>query len=324
MVLCFGEILLRFEANLKSNSAFTSIGGAELNVAASLAKWNVPTKYISALPNNFISEEIVQLLNKKKINCSQLIYKGNRIGSYYLSQHNDIKSGAVVYDREHSSFANLKLADIDLANIFTNVHWFHITAITPALSENHVGILEALLKKAKEKNITVSIDLNYRNKLWHYTEKPYLFMDVLLPYCQVVMGNIWAVEALLNIPSTIKTSDGKTNEALVNAGKISMQALLNKYTNIHTIAFTYRLSKSYFALIFKNEEYSLTKPMHLNKVVDKVGSGDSFMAGLIYGCIKKWQPQHIINFACGAAISKMQVKGDFNTTAKTKIAQLCK
>lgn len=286
------------------------IGGAELNVATALSNWKVPVKYCSALPVNFLSQDIIEELEAKNIDTSPIHFSGNRIGVYYLQQGADLKKVDVIYDRSNSSFSELRTGMINWDEVLNDCSWFHFSAISPALSEETVAICLEALKAASAKGLTISIDLNYRSKLWQYGKKPEEMMPALLKYCHVVMGNIWAAESLLGIRSTILTSTGKSTEELIAGAVESMTNLQKNYPSVKTVAYTFRLEEMYFAAMLHNNEFYLSKEYLQKDAVDRVGSGDCFMAGLIYGIHNNNLSEDIINFSAAAAVGKMQEKGD--------------
>lgn len=315
-VLCFGELLLRFSPVLdgewlsKKTMPFY-IGGAELNVAQALAKWNIPVQYFTALPDNYMSKEIIEQLKNNNIDTSAITLCGSRIGSYYLPQGADLGSDGVIYDRSYSSFSALQPGMIDWNELFNGCSWFHLSAINPALNENIAAVCTEALQAASAKNITVSIDLNYRSKLWQYGKNPTDVMPGLFEYCNVAMGNIWAAESLLGIPSPIKESAGKKRDELINAATESIQQLQKQYSRLTTMAYTFRTTDNYFAVLQHESEQSISADYQLNNVVDKAGSGDCFMGGIIYGLINKKPTHQIIDFASAVASGKLYEKGDF-------------
>ncbi len=323
MILCFGEILLRIQPSLKNATANIYIGGAEANVAASLAHWDLPVEYVSCLPQHELGQAVVTELQTLRIGCNRMLYGGDRIGTYYLQQGADMKSSSVIYDRAHSAFANLKPGSIDWQSMLKDVHWLHWSAITPAIAVHHPAIMEELLFAAKQKGITVSVDLNYRAKLWQYCRRPAQFMQPLMQYCDVVMGNLWAVESLLEIPSSQPTSEGQSQQALLEAAGQSMLQLHSTYPQIQAMAYTFRMADSYWAVLQHGPEMTTSATHSLATVIDKVGTGDSFMAGLILGLQQpSWSNQQCIDFAAAAAVSKFAVPGDFNTTPLTTIQSM--
>jgi len=312
-VFCFGELLLRMSpepgAWIDQASMPVYIGGAELNAATALAKWNIPVRYCTALPDHYLSRDIVEKLKEKKISTA-INFSGERIGIYYLAQGTDLKHAGVIYDRAHSSFAELKPGMIDWNKALQGCDWFHFSAISPALTEQSAAVCREGLEAASVKGLTISVDLNYRSKLWQYGKPPMMIMPALVKYCHVVMGNIWAAESLLGIEAPIKESTGKSKEQLIEAAGLSMKKIHENYPNVQTMAYTFRLNQSYYAIIQHGAEMKVSREFEMKNIVDKVGSGDCFMAGLIYGLYHKHQPQEIIDYAAAAAIGKLQEKGD--------------
>ena len=314
-VFCFGELMLKLSPELggkwiHDEVITTHIGGAELNVAIALANWDLPVKYCTALPDNYLAKEICDQLAKKNIDISAINFSGNRIGVYYLPKGAELKSAGVIYDRAYSSFGELKPGMIDWNDVLKDCRWFHFTAISPALNENVVAVCKEALEVVAAKKITISVDLNYRAKLWQYGKKPVDVMPGLVKYCNVIMGNLWAVESLLGIGSTIKESDGKTKEQLVEATGKSMLQVHKQYPKAEAFAYTFRLDKEYFGVLQHGPKMAISKTFAIENVVDKAGSGDCFMGGLIYGLINDLSPDEIINFAAAAAVGKLSEKGD--------------
>lgn len=314
-VFCFGELLLRMSPELNRQWIHDAhipvyVGGAELNAATALSKWNVPAKYCTALPDNYLSKEIIEEIQSKKIDTSAIHLSGNRIGIYYLPQGADLKNAGVIYDRAHSSFAELKPGMINWDEALKDCSWFHFSAISPALTGNVAAVCKEALEAASSKDLKISVDLNYRAKLWQYGKKPPEIMPELVQYCNVVMGNIWAAESLLGIASPIKESKGRSKEELIDAAGKSMLAIHHAYPKVMTMAYTFRLDEMYFAVLQHGPSMAVSKEFPLLNIVDKVGSGDCFMGGLIYGLYNQHAPQAIIDFAAAAAVGKMGEKGD--------------
>ncbi len=324
-VCCFGEILLRLapaEDWLTKSALPFFIGGAELNVAIALSNWQTPVQYISAAPNNYLTADIVASLGKKNVDCSQMILTGERLGIYYLPIGSELKNAGVVYDRNYSSFAGLQTGTILWNSILKHCAWLHISAISPALNMQVAAVCLEAAKAANAMGITVSIDLNYRSKLWQYGQHPHQVMPAIMQYCNVVMGNIWAVESLLGIPSPIQSSEGKTITTLLSEGRYNIQRLLDTYQNIQQVAYTFRLNDSYTGLL-QNRLQSVHSATHkIITVADKVGSGDCFMAGLIYGLYNSLPMQKIIDFAAAAAVGKLQEAGDATSQQLSDVAKI--
>jgi 2-dehydro-3-deoxygluconokinase len=314
-VFCFGELLLRMSPEIKGGWMHrvmmpVYLGGAELNVASALAKWEIPVKYGTALPDHYLSREIIEALQVKNIDTSAIHLSGNRIGIYFMPRGSDLKSAEVIYDRAHSSFASLKPGTLNWDELLKDCSWFHWTAISPALNENIAAVCKEALEAARAKGLKISVDLNYRSKLWQYHKQPPEVMAALVKYCDVVMGNVWAAENLLNIPSSIKESAGKTKDELIAAAGASMKQIHIAYPGVQSIAYTFRLQQTYFALLQLGAQMVVSKEFSLGEVVDKAGSGDCFMGGLIYGLSNNHRLQDIVDFAAAAAVGKMKETGD--------------
>lgn len=314
-VFCFGELLLRYSPALNRQwipdaGMPVFIGGAELNVATALTNWLIPVKYGTALPDHAMGKEIVQELDQNNIDVSAILLQGNRIGTYYLPQGADLKKGDVIYDRAGSSFGDLKPGMIDWNEVLQDCGWFHFSAISPALSEDVAAVCKEALEAATAKGLTISVDLNYRAKLWQYNQLPTQVMPALVQHCHVIMGNIWAAEILLGIKSGINGSDGKSRDELVNAAGASMRQLHRQYPNATTFAYTFRMPDDYWAVLQHGKEMVISKQFVISDVIDKAGSGDCFMAGLIYGLYNQHPPRDIIDYAASAAVGKLQEKGD--------------
>jgi 2-dehydro-3-deoxygluconokinase len=286
------------------------LGGAELNVATALAKWDIPVKYGTAMPSHFLTDQIIGHLSKKNIDTSAIQFSGNRIGCFYLETGMDMKNAAVVYDRAYSSFAEIKKGSIDWKEVLKDVHWFHFSAISVSLTENATDVCIEALIAATELGIPISVDLNYRAKLWQYGKTPIEVMSQLVKYCSVLMGNLWAVEDMLGISSSISSSVGSSNEELVKAAHKSMTTLKEQFPLLNTMAYTFRLTDSYFGLMYNKNNFYTSSTYQMNEVKNIVGTGDCFMAGLIYGIRHQNTPEEIINFAAAAAVGKLYELGD--------------
>ncbi len=331
-VLCFGELLLRMPpANggewLRVNQMPVFVGGAELNVATALAIWNVPVKYCTALPDNIISKDIMEYLEQKSIDTSPVIYAGERIGLYYLKQGADMKSDENVFDRKYSSFSTLATGVVDWDAIFEDVSWFHFSAIAPAVSESAAALCAEALAAAHKKNITISVDLNNRALLWKYGKLPVDVMPQLVAYCDVVMGNIWAANTLLGIEVDDTVHTGSTQAKYLAHASATTKNIFEKFPRCKWVANTFRFDGvenniEYYAALDTKEQQSVSPVFKTNTVVEKVGSGDCFMAGLIYGILSKHQPKEIISFAAAAAFGKLQELGDATKNTVEQIQKI--
>ncbi len=315
-----GELLLRLSPSPKDgradkNPMLLFVGGAEANVATALAGWNIPVTYCTVLPDNFMSQYVIQYLQRKKIDTSPILFSGNRIGLYYLETGADIKGG-VVYDRDRSSFSELKRGMINWDQIFEGISWFHFTAISPAINESVADVCLEALEAASKRNITISVDLNYRSKLWKYGKQPFEVMPQLVQYCDVIMGNIWSANTLLGTVIDEQIHDKKTKKAYTDHAEATSREIMQKFPKCKVVANTFRFDSAndhifYYTTLLINGKAYISNEFTCAGVVDRSGSGDCFMAGLIYGLLTNPdQPQELLNYATAAAFGKLQEQGD--------------
>jgi len=317
-VLCFGELLLRISPAVSEESekqpVLVYVGGAEANVATALAGWEVPVKYCTVLPDNFMAKHMLHYLEYHNIYTSSVLFSGNRIGLYYLERGADLK-GSMVYDREHSSFSELKPGMIDWDRVLHDVSWFNFSAISPALNENVAKVCLEAVEAASKKNITISVDLNYRSRLWKYGKKPHEVMPALVEYCDVIMGNIWSANTLLGIDIDEHIHDKRSKHAYLEHAEISSKAIIKKFPKCKTVANTFRFDSKendilYYTCLYMDGKQYHSPEFTCHGVIDRSGSGDCFMAGLIYGLYNQHAPQELLNYASAAAFGKLQEFGD--------------
>lgn len=327
-VLTFGELLLRISPDsdstwLKENKVLFYPGGAEANVASALGIWGIPVSYLTALPNNFITRQLANHFTKIGIDVSLFKYEGNRLGLYYLSEGKDLKNAEVIYDREGSSFAQIKPKSIDWLKIFEGVSWFHFSAICPALNAIAAEVCLEALKIADELKINISLDLNYRAKLWQYGKDSLEVMPELTKYCTLVMGNIWSIHKMLGIPITVSLEGKSNKEAFLEQARLTSLQLIKEFPKCRTVANTFRLQDSsetrYFGTLLHEKEMFHSNEYHTIEKVHSIGTGDCFMAGLIYGFYQAYNMQEIIDFAAAAAFDKFFSSGDATNSSVEKI-----
>jgi len=315
-ILCFGELLLHFVPDSEGNWLNEQVmkiflGGAEYNVASALAQWQNPVKLLSALPENFIGNHLeIQLQNK---GIEVLAEKNNgRIGTFYLSSDGDMQNASVVYDRSPSVFTQSDFSEFSFDEIFSEVKWLHISTITPALSENAYQKCIDLMSEAAKRNITVSLDLNYRAALWQ-GRNPSELVRKMMPFVNVLMGNIWSIQQFLEIPIEYELNENFDDENLLKQAEKSALEIQKQYPNVELIANTFRFTKgekvNYYATLFTNQ-LLVSEQYYSDKILERVGSGDSFMAALIHGKIKGNSSQQILEDATKVAFKKLFVKGD--------------
>ncbi|WP_341837953.1 sugar kinase [Chitinophaga pollutisoli] len=326
-VITFGEILFRLSPDWANHRAAMYVGGAEANVAAALGTWGDSVAYISKAPDNGLSRQALAQLESAGIKTDRMLWGGDRIGAYYLSQGADLKHAEVVYDRKYSSFSEIQPGTVDWDALLDGANWFHWSAISPALNANAAEICREVLEAATRKGMTISTDLNYRSKLWQYGKTPLEVMPALTQYCHVIMGNIWAADMMLGVPLNKAAVEPDTKDGYLQAARESAAAIIAKFPKCDRVAFTFRFSGGathnlYYAVYYTGGELFVSRQYETNEVVDRVGSGDSFMAGLIHGNIHNFDPQEIIGYAAASAYTKLFRTGDFNLTPRETITQM--
>jgi 2-dehydro-3-deoxygluconokinase len=319
-IFCFGELLLRLSPALQGEwlrqaSLPLYLGGSELNVATALARWHIPVGYCTALPRNYLSEEICQAIMEKNIDVSPVQFLGSRVGIYFLPQGLDLKNAEVIYDRADSSFANLRTGMIDWEKMFNGFSWFHFSAISPAINENLAAVCLEALEVASKMNMTISIDLNHRAKLWQYGKNPIDIMASLVSYCDVVMGNIWSASSLLGMPVPEDIHRAAKKSGYLLQAKETSIAIQEAFPKCTIVAQTFRFDHPgegihYYATCWKEEKSYHSREYTCVHVEDKIGTGDCFMAGLIYGLSLDLGAQDTIELATAAAVGKFQERGD--------------
>ena len=321
-VLCFGEILVRQQAQgnsfFEKNNNLLRIypGGSEANVAVTLSQMGTPTSYVSAFPGNALADEILSVLEILQVDTSRIIQSGDRIGSYILLSANGLTKGEVIYDRKYSSFSQLTGDQIDFDTLFDQVDWFHWTALTPALNEHMAKLMQSVLAEAEKRNITVSVDLNYRNRLWQYGKEPIDIMPALVRYCDVIMGNIWAANKMLGTSIDDSLDRHTSTENYAAYSRKSAHEIFQQFPKVKHIANTFRFMDSpqhnyFYGTYHSRQEDALSAIHETHAVVDRIGSGDAFMGGFIHALKNNKSPQEIIDIATGAGYQKLFVEGDF-------------
>ena len=329
-IVTFGEIMLRLSPPgcrrfVQARSLDVIFGGGEANVAASLANFGLPVEYITRLPANDIGDACLNFVRQFGMGTRHIVRGGDRLGIYFLEMGSAQRSSKVIYDRAGSALAAIGPGMVDWEQAFSDADWFHWTGITPAISEGAaVACLEGV-KTAKEMGLTVSCDLNYRSKLWKWGKNPSEVMPDLVHLCDVAVGNEEDADKVFGIRAT---------EADVTGGQVEAEAyfyvcdeLVRRFPNLGTVAITLRgsLSASHntWSAVLWNQGKVLTAPRYdVIPIVDRVGGGDSFVAGLIYGLRNYEGLQEALNFATAASCLKHTIWGDFNLASVAEIEKL--
>ena len=327
-VVTFGEIMLRLapEGYLRFTQADklgATFGGGEANVAVSLAHFGVDATFVTKLPNNDIGQAAINSLRRFGVDTDKIKRGGARVGIYYLEKGASQRASKVIYDRAGSSIATASPDDFNWEDIFDRVKWFHFTGITPALGGNLPEICEQACKIAKSKDITISCDLNYRKNLWPKALAGEV-MGGLMQYVDVCIANEEDASDVFNI---------KADDTDISGGKLSHEGYksvayrLKERFGFKKVAITLRGSISasdnnWAGMLYDGENYYFSKNYAVH-IVDRVGGGDSFGAGLIYSGLQKKSPQDALEFAVAASCLKHTIEGDFNLVTADEVEKLC-
>ena len=326
-VITFGELMLRLAPEgylrfLQSEKYQATFGGAEANVAVSLANYGIDVSFVSKLPDHEIGQAAINSLRKHGVDTSMITRGGDRVGIYYCEKGASQRPSKVIYDRAYSAIATAREEDFDWDKIFDGAVWFHFTGITPALSDSMAEICKTALIKAKEKGITVSCDLNFRKKLWS-KEKAGKVMDELCRYVDYCIANEEDAKDVFGIEADNSDIYGGK---LDRDGYISVAKKLTERFNIKGVAITLRESKSandndWSGMLYTDNQAYFSKKYSMH-IVDRVGGGDSFGGGLIYSLISGKDSQSAIEFAIAASCLKHSIEGDFNQVSVKEVEAL--
>ena len=318
-VVTFGEIMLRlappgFERFLQSPQFVATFGGGEANVAVTVAGFGLLASYVTVLPENPIADAIIAELRKFNVQTAFIVRAKGRVGVYYVEAGANQRASKVVYDRDFSSIALAKPGDLDWSQIFSNAEWFHITGITPALSPSCAALAIESVREAKRLGLTVSCDLNYRKNLWKYGKQPPEVMRELMQHVDVAIANEEDCQMALGIAADVDVHSGKLDHAVYQS---LTEKVLREYPSLKSIAITLRESKSashngWSACMNNREEFFVSRHYEITHIVDRVGGGDSFAGGLIYGLLALPSNKEALEFAVAASCLKHSIPGDFN------------
>ncbi|GAB1414900.1 sugar kinase [Paludibacter sp.] len=333
-IVTFGEIMLRlatpgYDRFIQSKSLNSTFGGGEANVSVSLANYGLPTEFVTRLPKNDIAEWCLSELRKYNVGTQHIARGGERVGIYFLETGAVARASKVVYDRAHSSIATIEPGMINWDEVFKDAQWFHWTGITPAISQGAADVCLEAIKEANKRGITVSTDLNYRKNLWKYGKTASEVMPALVEGCDVILGNEEDAEKVFGIKPEgfdVAHTGGEVDAAEFES---VCKQLMKRFPRAKKVIITLRGSinanhNTWGGVLYSDKLYE-SKRYDITHIVDRVGGGDSFMGGLIYGLISyPNDDQKALDFAVAASCLKHTVYGDFNLVTVSEVENLMK
>lgn len=305
-------------------------GGGESNVAVSLANYGIPVEFVTRLPKNDIGACALMEMRKRGVGTSQVVYGGDRLGIYFLETGAVSRGSKVVYDRANSAMAQIKPGMVDWEQVFENASWFHWTGITPAISKGAADACLEAVRIARSKGITISTDLNYRAKLWNYDGDREAIMTELTSYCDIILGNEEDAEKHFGIKPEGLDITTQGDEVKAEAFLSVCKQMMKRFPNAKKVITTLRGSLSashntWAGVLYDGERMYQTREYQITHIVDRVGGGDSFMGGLIYGLLTyPDDDQNALDFAVAASCLKHTIKGDANLVTVEEVNKLMK
>lgn len=330
-IVTFGEIMLRlatpgFERFSQTRQYNATFGGGEANVAVSLANFGLKVDYVTRLPKNDIAEACLMDLRRYNVGTDKIIYGGDRVGIYFLENGAVARPSKVIYDRANSAIAEIKPGMVNWDSVFEGVTWFHWTGITPAISEGAALVCKEAIEAANKKGITVSTDLNFRKNLWKWGKKASEVMPDLVSGCDIILGNEEDAEKVFGIqPAGADVTSGHVEAA---AYESVCRQMMKKFPRAKKVIVTLRGSvnanhNTWSGVLFDGTKLYEAPVYNITHIVDRVGGGDSFMGGLIYGLISfPGQDQKALDFAVAASCLKHTITGDFNLVTVKEVETL--
>jgi len=328
-VVTFGEIMLRLKAPgherlFQSPALEATFGGAESNVAVSLAQWGHASRFVTLLPANPLGDAAIGELRRFGVDVSQVRRGGNRLGVYYLETGATQRPSTVVYDRAGSSVAGIAKGDIDWTAVFDGADWFHISGVTPAISAEAAAASLEAVQAARARRITVSCDYNYRANLWQYGRKAQDVMREIVRHVQVGIANEEDCQKSLGVPVDVDVREGVLDE---DKYRTLAQRVFDAFPNLEKQVITLRESKSadsngWSACLYDGTTFRRSRTYEISDIVDRVGSGDAFAAGVIHGLMVYGDDARALEFAVAAGCLKHSIPGDFNRVSLNDVERL--
>lgn len=333
-VVTFGEIMLRLATPgylrfIQTNNLITTFGGGESNVAISLANYGVPVEFVTRLPQNDIAEWCISELRKHNVGTKNIIRGGDRIGIYFLETGAVARPSKVIYDRVGSSVSQITLGMINWKEVLKDAQWFHWTGITPALSQGAADVCLEAIRTANELGVTVSCDLNYRKKLWKYGKTAMEVMPELVEGCDIILGNEEDAEKVFGIKPEGFLVEHTGGEVDATEFELVCKQLMKRFPRAKKVIITLRGSinanyNTWGGCLYSDKLYQ-SRRYNITHIVDRVGGGDSFMGGLIYGLLTYPQDdQKALDFAAAASCLKHTVYADYNLVSIEEVENLMK
>jgi len=331
-IVTFGEIMLRLATPGylrfgQANELTATFGGGEANVAVSLANYGMDTDYITRLPNNDIARACLQDLRGRGVGTDHVLFGGERMGIYFLETGAVARASKVIYDRSHSSIAEIQPGMVDWETILDGAGWFHWTGITPAISQGAADVCREAIQTANRLGVTVSCDLNYRKNLWKYGKSASEVMPELVEGCDLILGNEEDADKVFGIKPEgfdVTATQGKVNAAEFES---VCRQLMARFPRAKKVVITLRGAinanhNTWGGVLFDGNRLYQSPRYDITHIVDRVGGGDSFMGGLIYGLLTYTDDQQALDFAAAASCLKHTIYGDYNQVSVQEVETL--
>lgn len=331
-IVTFGEIMLRLATPGylrfgQANELTATFGGGEANVAVSLANYGMDTDYITRLPNNDIARACLQDLRGRGVGTDHVLFGGERMGIYFLETGAVARASKVIYDRSHSSIAEIQPGMVDWETILDGAGWFHWTGITPAISQGAADVCREAIQTANRLGVTVSCDLNYRKNLWKYGKSAAEVMPELVEGCDLILGNEEDADKVFGIKP--EGFDVTATQGKVNADEFESvcRQLMARFPRAKKVVITLRGAinanhNTWGGVLFDRNRLYQSPRYDITHIVDRVGGGDSFMGGLIYGLLTYADDQQALDFAAAASCLKHTIYGDYNQVSVQEVETL--
>jgi 2-dehydro-3-deoxygluconokinase len=329
-VVTFGEVMMRltppnFLRFTQARSFDVIYAGAEVNVAIALANLGVPVEFVTCLPENDLGDACLNYIRQFGVGTTHIIRKGNRLGTYFVETGAVQRGNKVIYDRADSAFAHIEPKMIDWNEVITDAQWFHWSGITPAVSKGAADVCLEAVKAAQKKGLTISCDLNYRGKLWKWGKTPEEIMSHLMTYVDIVIGNEEDMDKVFGIKAPgVDVAKGQIN---VKKYKVVTQKMMQRFPHLKLVGITLRQSMSashnkWTGVLYDRKTFFISSNYDISHIVDRVGAGDAFSAGLISQLLNDSNRQHALDFAVALSCLKHTIYGDSSVISLDEVQKL--